>query len=634
VITGEDLPAVRRKYMELVGKPPMPPRAVFYPWIVDDEEPNSASDALLQISTAIRAVKSEYSEIPSFGFLFNAVPNAQLFRETAALNAELMVREHPYVFRNSENYEKMAGQGYLVRSTYATGPPVVLNYNRMPAALVDYTFEAAAQYWHSISRAENFMLGAKFFQLISGEPEVYSSLAWYRGWAPLDVPASSNGTQDNGVGSALPQSLSAIPDALPSDAPITAGTAAAAPRSIPHSHYFWANPFSLKWMESIYKNSLNLPESIATRKFLMTRAGLPGLARFGAGLYSTEPAISFPETETLVRSHLSLVGVDYYTTDLIDTLKLFNFELDWFKTLYQSWTARNLLLNFPFIIPKTFVGEPWLRELLNLKYKLEPYYYSLAWQATLNGDPIVAPLSYYFQHIPEARNRGHEVMLGPNILVGTMGFLMGQEHITEVFAPRGKWYDYFGGKIIEIVDYEKSVLRMNSKYQGHFVPPVLIREGAIIPTWDTPADFPGRLKIKIFPGDTKSSFLMYEDDGTTLRYANSQEYVTTLFELDPEAEKGTITFTIRARKGSLPGEGEPVRPFYLEFIGIGNVRDALLDGGELSRVNKIEDFYNSSSSYFSLGYGRLLLKTLNLDLTQDHSLVIHYANVDSDGNGE
>jgi alpha-glucosidase len=617
VITGEDLPAIRRQYMELVGKPPMPPRGIFYPWVAENlEDPTGDPNnpPALRLQNLVQLNKRLMPDIPNLGFIFKTEVTPQLITDASSYGALLMTKESPYISYNSDNYQKMADQDYLVRNTNSEGGPIILLYTgdkpktedyapgQYYAALVDYTNDAASAYWHSAYRSTFFQSGAQFFHLTGGEPESYSSLAWYRGGSPqggdLTGPSLSIGFDT-------------------SEAHNSQGVPAS------HSHYAWANPFSLKWLESIFKaNSTSRQFFLESkRRFLMTRAGIAGLSRFGAGLITTEPSIFFQSTESQVRAHVGLAGVDYYTTDLVPSLNIYAWDIN--NDIYELWAARNVLLNLPFIFPDNFSGQPWLAQLLHLKYILEPYYYSLANMAAENGDPLVAHLSYYFQEDQNARISLGEHMLGPSILVGTSGpSSFTTEHIANVYLPKGKWYNYFSN---QTVDSTGATVEVDSKYQGYSVPGLFLREGAIIPTWDTPTSFPGRLNIKVFAGSEPSRFTLYEDDGTSLRHqSNNPEFVKTVFVVNPSPQSGTIIFTIRAREGTFPS-APTTRPFYLEFLGIGNVMTVTLDGGEQMRVNRMEDFNSSSSSYFSLGNGRVIFKTLPLDLSIDHSLTIHYA---------
>ncbi len=72
------------------------------------------------------------------------------------------------------------------------------------------------------------------------------------------------------------------------------------------------------------------------------------------------------------------------------------------------------------------VTEPWMypsylniiKESINLRYKLMPYLYSLAYEASRLGSPIMRPLIYEFQdQDPSVTDQSFDFLLGPYLLV-------------------------------------------------------------------------------------------------------------------------------------------------------------------------------------------------------------------------
>jgi alpha-glucosidase len=445
----------------------------------------------------------------------------------------------------------------------------------MPSALLDYTNPAAASYWHSLSRQETVELGGKMFFMTGGEPEVYSPSAWYRG---VSDPTS-------------------------------------------HSHYAWANRFSLKWMESI-RTSIKSQVAFFSRSsdyFILSRSGLGGMGRFGAGIFTVDPNLGFPLVSAQARAHLNLSGIDYYTTDATPLMTFVPLQAA--EVLYEAWFARIAFLNLPLMVPDSFVPLPWARQALYQKAKLEPFYYSLSHQSALSGDPVSAPLLYWFQDDQEARTRSYETMLGPNVLVAS-GVDPGSETV-DFYLPQGRWYSLFDEELITAG--EGVYTNLPAKLEGMHLAPILLKEGAIVPTWDKPEDPNGLPAILIFPGPEETSYLWYEEAAGTVAPGPGRQIdpvTITTIELKPlPAAEGLLELHVRSNVAH-PPKGHNTRAYIFEFVGIGNVRTATLDGELYDRLTTLSALQAQESGWTSTGNGRLVFKTPPISLEGEHVLVI------------
>lgn len=74
------------------------------------------------------------------------------------------------------------------------------------------------------------------------------------------------------------------------------------------------------------------------------------------------------------------------------------------------------------------VTEPWMypkytkyiRDAIQLRYTLIPYFYSLLHEAATVGSPIMRPLVYEFQNDPNVAEESFEFMLGSSLLVANV----------------------------------------------------------------------------------------------------------------------------------------------------------------------------------------------------------------------
>jgi alpha-glucosidase len=192
------------------------------------------------------------------------------------------------------------------------------------------------------------------------------------------------------------------------------------------------------------------------------------------------------------------------------------------------------------------------RTSLQNRYRLLPYIYSLNYESSQNGTPMLRTLPFETDSETNTENINDEWFLGPFVLVAP---ILDAGVSRNVFLPSGQWFDYSDGK---------------SKYEGSGEIvykaeldkiPVFIRAGAIIPmgpvmqySSEMPLD---PLTLEVYPGKGPSSFNLFEDDG---EYGYEQGiYATTRFECTDK--NGRVTITINPRNSH--GGYDPGRRKYI-----------------------------------------------------------------------
>ena len=177
------------------------------------------------------------------------------------------------------------------------------------------------------------------------------------------------------------------------------------------------------------------------------------------------------------------------------------------------------------------VTEPWMyasytkyiRDAIQLRYRLVPYFYALLHEAAVDGSPIMRPLVYEFQTDPRVAGESFEFMLGPSLLVANV--LDKGQTKKDVYLPEGAtWYDlkthqyYSGGQTITVPVDLRSI-------------PMFLRSGGIIPEsrglMNIHRDQITDLDIWIEPSQA-AKFNLYDDDGTTMAYQRGQSLTTTI----------------------------------------------------------------------------------------------------------
>lgn len=166
------------------------------------------------------------------------------------------------------------------------------------------------------------------------------------------------------------------------------------------------------------------------------------------------------------------------------------------------------------------VTEPWMfknstdiiRDAINFRYKLTPYFYSLEYEANKSGSPIMRPLVYEFQNDENTFDESFEFTLGRDILVANV--IEENTKSIEVYLPKGStWYDYNdnfkkyeGGQTISIPVDISTI-------------PMFIRSGAIIPMsgnklTSMAMDKVEALELLVATGENRN-FVLYDDDGVS-----------------------------------------------------------------------------------------------------------------------
>lgn len=205
--------------------------------------------------------------------------------------------------------------------------------------------------------------------------------------------------------------------------------------------------------------------------------------------------------------------------------------------------------------------EPIARQYAELRYRLTPYNYTLAWEARQTGMPLMRALWLHYPEDERAGGIGDEYLWGRDLLIAPV-YEKGASS-RELYLPRGEWYDWWtnekqnGGQSVK---REVDLATM----------PIYVRAGAIIPFdpvrqyTSQPIDEP--TIIKIYEG-ADGEFTLYEDDGISLDYLEGA-YTLIKISWDDDAKK----LLIEPAKGGLSRES---RIFKVELLPQG--RSQLLE---------------------------------------------------------
>ena len=183
------------------------------------------------------------------------------------------------------------------------------------------------------------------------------------------------------------------------------------------------------------------------------------------------------------------------------------------------------------------------RTYANLRYRLMPYMYSVAWQVTSSGGSIMRPLVMDFAGDKQVLDIGDQYLYGPAIMVNPVT-TQGATTRSVYLPGRSNWYDFWTGGTEasgRSIDAPAPLDRM----------PLYVRAGSIIPmgpllqyVGEKPAD---PIDLRVYRG-ANGAFTLYEDEGDTYHYEKGV-YATIPITWN----EATHALTIGARKGSFPG---------------------------------------------------------------------------------
>jgi alpha-glucosidase len=157
--------------------------------------------------------------------------------------------------------------------------------------------------------------------------------------------------------------------------------------------------------------------------------------------------------------------------------------------LYTRWFQAATFLPFFRTHCSAFVPrrEPWLfgeptlaivREFLKLRYRLLPYWYTLAWEASKTGRPLVRPMFWEAPGNEDLWGIDDQFMLGDALLVAPV--MAAGVKDREVVLPSGRWYDFWTG-----TPYDGPArIRMEAPLNRI---PLLVKGGTVLPLSARPA---------------------------------------------------------------------------------------------------------------------------------------------------
>ncbi|TET28813.1 MAG: DUF5110 domain-containing protein, partial [Candidatus Heimdallarchaeota archaeon] len=262
--------------------------------------------------------------------------------------------------------------------------------------------------------------------------------------------------------------------------------------------------------------------------------------------------------------NMGLVGQTFVTVDVG------GYSLDCNAELLTRWYQLGIF--YPFVRNHTSKGtvsqEPWafgeetekiIRKYIELRYQLIPYLYTLTWEASLTGIPLMRPLFMEFPSDSETYNEkwhNTQFFVGDKLLVAPIltKAAKGKNSVSrDIYLPKGKWYDYWskelleGGKTIQReVDIDQLPLFVKA---GSIMP-----FGPIVQNVEKAINYP--LFIEIFP-DEEMFGNVYLDDGTTKAFEQGEYSFLSLYGVD-KGKSISIDVSKQGNRDDLPSTNNSI----------------------------------------------------------------------------
>ena len=486
VIVGDSWTDLISNYTNLTGKQPLPPR-----WALGNFSSRFGYHTQEEVEKTIR--KFEESQIPVDAIILDLYwfgktvqgtmgnlewdkdnfPNPdKMISDLNAKGVKTVLITEPFILTTSSKWKETVDKKVL--ATLKDGKPATWDFYFGNTGIVDvFKPEGKEWFWNVYKRLINQGVAGLWGDL--GEPEVFPSKA------------------------------------------ITAGGKADEIHNV-YGHN-WA-----KLIAEGYKKDFS-----TTRPFILMRSGYSGSQRFGMIPWSGDVSRSWGglQSQTEISLQMGMQGLGYMHSDLG------GFAGDYFDNeLYLRWLQYGVFN--PVFRPhaqedvasevayKDVATKAKAKKLVELRYQLMPYNYTLAFENNQKGTPLMRPLFFEEPTNLELQKVSDTYLWGNNFLVNPI--TKSAVTSTSIYFPKSNnWFDFYSDK-----KYQAGTKETIDVVEDHI--PVFVRGGAFIPMIKT---IQNTTKYSLDNFDlhfyfdesvANSSGKVYNDNGTTANAFEKGEY--------------------------------------------------------------------------------------------------------------
>jgi alpha-glucosidase len=242
------------------------------------------------------------------------------------------------------------------------------------------------------------------------------------------------------------------------------------------------------------------------RPWILSRAGWAGVQKYAwnwTGDVNTSwenLRLTIPTVLGLSLSGQPFTGVDIGGFSGNPTAELY---LRWFQ----------LAAFLPFFRTHSAIGtkprEPWvfggeitdiIRDFMSFRYQMMPYLYTLSWQASQTGLPLLRPIFWDDPQDDSLWDVPNEFLLGDSLLVAPV--LYPGACSRQIVLPSGRWYSFWDDQVYD------GPMSMNFPVDNKIIP-LFIKGGSILPM-----EANGQLTVNIYVDlSRKTVGRIYSDSG-------------------------------------------------------------------------------------------------------------------------
>ena len=502
VFSGDTYPELLNNFVNVTGKQPMPPRWALGNYASrfgyrSEQEVRDTVDKFIELDFPLDALildlywfgKDIKGHMGNLAWDKKAFPTPEkMMADIKAKGVNTLLITEPFVLTTSQKWLDAEQHQALAKAT--DGTPKHFDFYFGNTGLIDVFSEKGKNWFNDIYKTLHQQGVAGWWGDL-GEPEVHPSDTLH---------TLSDGSVVNG-------------DAI-------------------------HNVYGHQWAKMVYENQLSLAPN--ERPFILMRSGFAGSQRYGMIPWTGDVSRTWgglkPQVELSLQ--MSVLGMAYTHSDLGGFAGGETFDKEmyirWlqygvFQPIYRPHAQDNIAPEVVFHDKET---QDILRKFIKLRYNLLPYNYTLAYQNSTSGMPLMRPLFF---------EAGLDDKASLALIDNAKSYLWGNAFLVtpvvdpgvksvSVPLPKGVWFDYFtghdatvnryqGGQTVEITTYLETL-------------PVLVRAGSFIPMINdiqsTKFYNNNALNLHYYADESVKSadYEMYEDDGEMFQ-ANTQG----LFEL-------------------------------------------------------------------------------------------------------
>ena len=522
VVAGDTYPELIKNTAELTGKQPLPPR-----WALGNFASRFGYHSEQEVRDTVQKFIDEGFPLDAVvidlywfgkeikGMMGNLDWDKEAFPNPKSMIADLrdqgvktILITEPFILSSSKRWQEAVQNNVLAKD--ANGEPKQFDFYFGNTGLID-VFNQQASQWFSGIYTNLHKQGVAGWWGDLGEPEVH----------PADTIHQFNGMTVTG-------------DEI-------------------------HNVYGHMWAKRVYENQLAIAPK--ERPFIMMRSGFMGSQRYGMIPWTGDVSRSWdglvPQVELSLQ--MGLFGLGYIHSDLGGFAGGETFD----QEMYLRWLEYGVFQ--PVFRPhgqEEIAPEPIfhdeetkniLREHIKLRYAMLPYNYSLAFENSLTGMPLMRPLFFEDENNPELIDIKDAYLWGKALLVKPITE-PGLEKVA-ISLPAGRWFDFWSDE-----GYDgKQTIELKTEIDRI---PVMVRAGSFLPMVQpvqSTDDYSTRLLDLHYYSDAsvqRASAVMYDDDGNSPNAISTGEYETLSFRAKQQDSQLQISLNRQGKYKSMPTKRE------------------------------------------------------------------------------